>query len=170
MVLLEARTARTTHTGIIISDVMERMDGSQTTGHRFFTPSAWSYDETTAQWYLHLFSGKQPDLNWENPELRQEIYGMMNRWLDRGADGFRMDVISLLAKDPQLPDGTGSGYMFSPKYFAFQPRLHDYLREMRRECFDGRDCMCVGETSLRHHAEHRFRGRRRAGAGYAVPV
>ena len=114
----------------------------------FFTPSAWSYDETTAQWYLHLFSGKQPDLNWENPELRQEIYGMMNRWLDRGVDGFRMDVISLLAKHPQLPDGKGSGYVFSPEYFAFQPRLHDYLREMRRECFDGRDCMCVGETSF----------------------
>ena len=114
----------------------------------FFTPSAWTYDETTAQWYLHLFSEKQPDLNWENPELRQEIYGMMNRWLDRGVDGFRMDVISLLAKHPQLPDGTGSGYVFSPEYFAFQPRLHDYLREMRRECFDGRDCMCVGETSF----------------------
>ena len=114
----------------------------------FFTSSAWTYDETTAQWYLHLFSGKQPDLNWENPELRQEIYGMMNRWLDRGVDGFRMDVISLLAKHPQLPDGKGSGYVFSPEYFAFQPRLHDYLREMRRACFDGRDCMCVGETSF----------------------
>lgn len=114
----------------------------------FFTPSAWNYDETTAQWYLHLFSEKQPDLNWENPELRQEIYGMMNRWLDRGVDGFRMDVISLLAKHPQLPDGKGSGYVFSPEYFAFQPRLHDYLREMRRACFDGRDCMCVGETSF----------------------
>ena len=114
----------------------------------FFTPSVWSYDETTEQWYLHLFSGKQPDLNWENPELRQEIYGMMNRWLDRGADGFRMDVISLLAKHPQLPDGKGSGYVFSPEYFAFQPKLHDYLREMRRACFDGRDCMCVGETSF----------------------
>ncbi len=114
----------------------------------FFTPSAWTYDETTAQWYLHLFSGKQPDLNWENPKLRQEIYGMMNRWLDRGVDGFRMDVISLLAKHPQLPDGKGSGYVFSPEYFAFQPRLHDYLREMRRACFDGRDCMCVGETSF----------------------
>ena len=114
----------------------------------FFSPSAWSYDETTAQWYLHLFSGKQPDLNWENPKLRQEIYGMMNRWLDRGVDGFRMDVISLLAKHPQLPDGKGSGYVFSPEYFAFQPRLHDYLREMRRACFDGRDCMCVGETSF----------------------
>ena len=81
----------------------------------FFTPSAWSYDETTAQWYLHLFSEKQPDLNWENPKLRQEIYGMMNRWLDRGVDGFRMDVISLLAKHPQLPDGKGSGYVFSPE-------------------------------------------------------
>ena len=114
----------------------------------FFTPSAWTYDETTAQWYLHLFSEKQPDLNWENPKLRQEIYGMMNRWLDRGVDGFRMDVISLLAKHPQLPDGKGSGYVFSPEYFAFQPRLHDYLREMRRECFDVRDCMCVGETSF----------------------
>ena len=114
----------------------------------FFTPSAWSYDETTEQWYLHLFSEKQPDLNWENPELRQEIYGMMNRWLDRSVDGFRMDVISLLAKHPQLPDGKGSGYVFSPEYFAFQPRLHDYLREMRRACFDGRDCMCVGETSF----------------------
>ena len=114
----------------------------------FFTPSAWSYDETTAQWYLHLFSEKQPDLNWENPKLRQEIYGMMNRWLDRGVDGFRMDVISLLAKHPQLPDGKGSGYVFSPEYFAFQPRLHDYLQEMRRACFDRRDCMCVGETSF----------------------
>ena len=113
-----------------------------------FGGPAWEYVPSLGKWYLHLFDVTQADLNWENPELRQEIYGMMNRWLDRGADGFRMDVISLLAKDPQLPDGTGSGYMFSPKYFAFQPRLHDYLREMRRECFDGRDCMCVGETSF----------------------
>lgn len=114
----------------------------------FFTPSAWTYDETTAQWYLHLFSEKQPDLDWENPKLRREIYGMMNRWLDRGVDGFRMDVVSLLAKDPQFPDGMGNGYVFSPEYFAFQPKLHNYLQEMRVECFDGRDCMCVGETSF----------------------
>lgn len=114
----------------------------------FFTPSAWTYDETTTQWYLHLFSEKQPDLNWENLKLRREIYGMMNRWLDRGVDGFRMDVVSLLAKDPQFPDGTGNGYVFSPEYFAFQPKLHNYLQEMRVECFDGRDCMCVGETSF----------------------
>ena len=74
---------------------------------------------------------------------------MINRWLDRGVDGFRMDVISALAKAPGLPDGKGEGYVFTPEYFAFQPRLHDYLREMRRRCFDGRQCMCVGETTDR---------------------
>lgn len=114
----------------------------------FFTPSAWSYDDETEQWYLHLFSEKQPDLNWENPKLREEVYAMINRWLDRGVDGFRMDVISVLAKDPALPGGKGEGYVFSPEYFAFQPKLHDYLREMRGKCFAGRDCMCVGETSF----------------------
>lgn len=117
----------------------------------FFTPSAWTYDQGTDQWYLHLFSEKQPDLNWENPALREEIYQMMNRWFDKGVDGFRMDVISLLAKAPGLPDGgdgTDGGYVFSSEQFAFQPRLHDYLREMRQRCFDGRDCMCVGETSF----------------------
>lgn len=114
----------------------------------FFTPSAWSYDEPSGQWYLHLFSEKQPDLNWENPKLREDVYAMINRWLDRGVDGFRMDVISALAKAPGLPDGKGEGYVFTPEYFAFQPRLHDYLREMRRRCFDGRQCMCVGETTF----------------------
>ena len=114
----------------------------------FFTPSAWSYDEPSGQWYLHLFSEKQPDLNWENPKLREEVYAMINRWLDRGVDGFRMDVISALAKAPGLPDGKGEGYVFTPEYFAFQPRLHDYLREMCRRCFDGRQCMCVGETTF----------------------
>ena len=114
----------------------------------FFTPSAWSYDEKTGQWYLHLFSEKQPDLNWENPKLREAVYAMMNRWFDRSVDGFRMDVISLIAKAPGLPDGQGDGYVFSPEQFAFQPKLHEYLREMRRRCFDGRDCMCVGETTF----------------------
>ena len=118
----------------------------------FFTPSAWSYDENTGQWYLHLFSEKQPDLNWENPSVREEVYAMMNRWFDRGVDGFRMDVITVIAKAPGLPDGTGEpgngGYVFSPEHFAFQPKLHEYLREMRSRCFDGRNCMCVGETSF----------------------
>lgn len=114
----------------------------------FFTPSAWSFDVESGQWYLHLFSEKQPDLNWENAALRREIYGMINRWLDKGVDGFRMDVITCIAKDPALPNGTGEPYVFSPEYFAMQPRLHDHLREMRRACFADRDCMCVGEATF----------------------
>lgn len=114
----------------------------------FFTPSAWSYDKQTDQWYLHLFSEKQPDLNWANENMRQDIFDMINRWFDKGVDGFRMDVISVIAKNPALPDGAGDGYVFSPEYFAFQPKLHEYLREMRQKCFDGRNCMCVGETSF----------------------
>ncbi|NTU77586.1 MAG: hypothetical protein HGA90_07245, partial [Alphaproteobacteria bacterium] len=116
----------------------------------FFTPSAWKYDEQTDQWYLHLFSEKQPDLNWKNPAVRAEVYAMMNRWFDRGVDGFRMDVINLIAKAEGLPDGMGTpspeGYVFAPEHFADQPEAHDYIREMRRTCFAGRDCMCVGET------------------------
>ena len=116
----------------------------------FFTPSAWKYDTTTEQWYLHLFSEKQPDLNWKNPAVRAEVFAMMNRWFDRGVDGFRMDVINLIAKAEGLPDGTGApsleGYVFAPEYFADQPEAHDYIREMRKTCFAGRDCMCVGET------------------------
>ncbi|MCR4729103.1 MAG: alpha-glucosidase [Lachnospiraceae bacterium] len=114
----------------------------------FFTPSAWSFDEASKQWYLHLFSEKQPDLNWENSAVRNEVYSMINRWFDKGVDGFRMDVISCIAKDKRLPDGKGNGYVFSPEYFAFQPKLHDYLRKMREKCFDGRNCMCVGETTF----------------------
>ena len=116
----------------------------------FFTPSAWKYDETSGQWYLHLFSEKQPDLNWKNPAVRAEVYAMMNRWFDRGVDGFRMDVINLIAKAEDFPDGTGApspeGYVFAPEHFADQPETHDYIREMRETCFAGRDCMCVGET------------------------
>lgn len=114
----------------------------------FFTPSAWSLDDESGQWYLHLFAEKQPDLNWENQELREEIYQMMNRWFDKGVDGFRMDVITCIAKHPELPDGVGEPYAFSPEYFALQPRLHDHLREMRNTCFAGRDCMCVGEAAF----------------------
>ena len=116
----------------------------------FFTPSAWKYDEKTDQWYLHLFSEKQPDLNWRNPAVRAEVYAMMNRWFDRGVDGFRMDVINLIAKAEGLPDGAGTpspeGYVFAPEHFADQAAAHDYIREMRTSCFAGRDCMCVGET------------------------
>jgi len=116
----------------------------------FFTPSAWAYDSQSDQWYLHLFSEKQPDLNWQNPAVREEVYAMMNRWFDKGVDGFRMDVINLIDKADGLPCGTGTpspeGYVFAPEHFADQPRAHEYLREMRHACFDKRDCMCVGET------------------------
>lgn len=116
----------------------------------FFTPSAWKYDKASREYYLHLFSEKQPDLNWENPMVREKIYKMINRWLDIGVDGFRMDVINLIAKKEGLPDGKGrkgeNGYTFSPEHFANQPKLHEYLKEMRKTCFEGRDCMCVGET------------------------
>ncbi len=116
----------------------------------FFTPSAWKYDTMTDEYYLHLFSEKQPDLNWENDSLRNEIYGMINRWLDKGVDGFRMDVINLIAKKEGLPDGQGektvSGYVFSEEHFANQELLFQYLDEMRAACFKDRDAMCVGET------------------------
>lgn len=116
----------------------------------FFTPSAWKYDEATDQYYLHLFSEKQPDLNWENETVRKKIFEMINWWLDKGIDGFRMDVINLIAKKEGLPNGEGeptiSGYAFCPEHFANQEKLHVHLKELRKKCFDGRDCMCVGET------------------------
>ena len=116
----------------------------------FFAPSAWKQDETTGQYYLHLFSEKQPDLNWENPAVRQEIYAMVNRWFDRGVDGFRMDVINCIAKDPGLPDGMGepnaAGYTLAVERFANRPKFYDYLRELRQNCFAGRDCLCLAEA------------------------
>jgi len=108
--------------------------GPPNTLRSYFGGSAWALDEATGQYYLHLFAPGQPDLNWENPELRAEIYAMMNWWLDRGIAGFRMDVIDLIGKDPDrqiLNNG---------------PRLHDYLKEMHRETLAGRNVLAVGET------------------------
>lgn len=99
-----------------------------------FSGSAWELDEKSGQYYLHLFSKKQPDLNWENPRLRQEIYDMMNFWIDKGIGGFRMDVIDLIGKEP-LKGITGNG-----------PKLHEYLQEMAKATFDGKDLLTVGET------------------------
>lgn len=116
----------------------------------FFSGSAWQLDERTDEYYLHLFSRKQPDLNWENPEVRRAIHDMMNRWLDRGIDGFRMDVVNLISKDPTLPDGTvkqgerwGDGF----PHYAAGPRIHEFLREMNEAVFAHRDTalMTVGE-------------------------
>ncbi|OJG93456.1 glucan 1,6-alpha-glucosidase [Enterococcus silesiacus] len=99
-----------------------------------FLGSAWQLDEPTGEYYLHLFSQKQPDLNWENPNVRQAIYDMMNFWIDKGIGGFRMDVIDLVGKIPDQKI-TGNG-----------PKLHDYLQEMNAQTFGGKDLLTVGET------------------------
>jgi len=107
-----------------------------------FSGPAWTWDEHTGQYYLHIFSRKQPDLNWENPEVRQAIYAMMRWWLDRGVDGFRMDVINMISKDTSLPDTVprpGSIYGRGDQYFTCGPRNHEFLQEMYREVFVPRD-------------------------------
>jgi oligo-1,6-glucosidase len=116
----------------------------------FFSGSAWQLDPASGEYYLHLFSRKQPDLNWENPEVRDAVYEMMNWWLDRGVDGFRMDVINLISKVPTLPDGVvppgqlfGDGYPF----YGQGPRIHEFLHEMHDRVFAGREdrYITVGE-------------------------
>ncbi|MBE7175039.1 MAG: alpha-glucosidase [Mucilaginibacter polytrichastri] len=106
---------------------------------------AWRYDQQTDAYYLHYFSVKQPDLNWENPKLRNEIYAMMNFWFDKGVDGFRMDVIPLISKDtdfPPLPEKYHGDYV---SYYADGANLHAYLQEMHRESLGKYDIMTVGE-------------------------
>ncbi|MGQ4531981.1 glycoside hydrolase family 13 protein [Dermabacteraceae bacterium P13138] len=115
-----------------------------------FSGPAWEWDEASGQYYLHLFSRKQPDLNWENPRLRADVYRMMNFWLDKGIDGFRMDVINFISKTPGLPDGetrAGATYGDAGPHFINGPRIHEYLQEMRREVFAHRDgqYLTVGE-------------------------
>ncbi len=116
----------------------------------FFSGPCWQWDQATGQYYLHLFSPKQPDLNWENPEVRQAVYAMMRWWLDRGVDGFRMDVIDMISKDTSLPDTQprpGSPYGYGGRYFICGPRNHEFLQEMYAEVFAGRDAhvLTVGE-------------------------
>lgn len=110
-----------------------------------FSGPTWTWHEPSQSYYMHLFSSEQPDLNWENPELRQEIYAMMRRWLDRGVDGFRMDVINLISKPENLyEDGPGG-----LDRAMFGPRFHEYMQEMRREVFDAypdRTFLTVGEA------------------------
>lgn len=112
----------------------------------FFSGSAWKYDDTTGEYYLHLFSKKQPDLNWDNPKLRQSVYEMMTFWLDKGVDGFRMDVINLISKVPGLPDDGEGGLGDGSPYFMNGPHVHDYLREMNEQVLSKYDVMTVGET------------------------
>jgi len=106
---------------------------------------AWKYDETTNSYYLHIFSEKQPDLNWENPKLRQEVYDIVKFWFDKGIDGFRMDVITFISKDlpfKELPEKYNGDFV---QYYAEGPHLHEYLREFNREVLSKYDIMTVAE-------------------------
>lgn len=112
-----------------------------------FSGPAWQYDEKTGMYYLHLFSKKQPDLNWENPKVRQEVFDMMTWWCDKGIDGFRMDVINMISKVPGLPDGEVEGLYgnFHP-YSVNGPRVHEFLQEMNEKVLSKYDLITVGET------------------------
>ncbi|HEV8172488.1 MAG TPA: alpha-glucosidase [Actinoplanes sp.] len=114
-----------------------------------FGGPAWEYDTKTGEYFLHLFSRKQPDLNWENPEVREAVHAMMRWWLDRGVDGFRMDVINYISKDPALPDGhlpVGTAYADGSAAYMDGPRIHEFVHEMYERVFAGREEMlAVGE-------------------------
>ena len=113
-----------------------------------FSGPAWEYDKTTDLYFLHLFSKKQPDLNWDNPAVRQDVFDMMNWWLKKGVDGFRMDVISLISKEPGLPDkepGINGYATFNVS--ANGPHVHEYLQEMRQKALNNADTITVGECS-----------------------
>lgn len=112
----------------------------------FFSGSAWKLDPATGEYYLHLFAEKQPDLNWDNPKVRHEVYDLMKFWLDKGVDGFRMDVIPFVSKDQTFPD-LPKGAEAHPEFiYAAGPHLHEYLQEMNREVLSKYDGMTVGEA------------------------
>jgi oligo-1,6-glucosidase len=111
----------------------------------FFSGSAWELDEFSKEYYLHFFVKKQPDLNWENSKLRQEIYKMMCFWLEKGVDGFRMDVISLISKDPEFSNFPENRFG-DLSYYANGPKVHEYLQEMNAQVMAKYDCMTVGEA------------------------
>lgn len=112
----------------------------------FFGPTAWSRATPGGEYYLHLFAPKQPDLNWDNPKVRAEVYDVMRFWLDKGVAGFRMDVIPLISKDPAFPDLSPAQRPKFDAVYANGPRVHRYLREMRREVLSKYDAMTVGEA------------------------
>src|SRR5882757_4005482 len=112
----------------------------------FFGGSAWQYDPTTKEYYLHYFAVKQPDLNWDNPKVRAEVFDLMRFWLDKGVDGFRMDVIPLISKRPGLPDLTPDQLNHAHQIYANGPHMHEYLQQMNREVLSKYDDMSVGEA------------------------
>lgn len=115
----------------------------------WFGGSAWELDEHTGMYYLHCFSRKQPDLNWENPRVRDEVFDMMNWWCEKGIDGFRMDVISMISKDPSFPDGPVEDGLYGSlaPYVCNGPHVHEYLQEMNRRVLSHYDLLTVGEAA-----------------------
>lgn len=113
-----------------------------------FSGSAWEWDDKTEQYFLHLFTRRQPDLNWENPKVRNEIFGMMKWWLDKGIDGFRMDTVNMFSKVPGLPcvgDADDGKLRWGGEFFMNGPRIHEYIHEMNEKAIKGYDVMTVGE-------------------------
>jgi trehalose-6-phosphate hydrolase len=122
--------------------------GAPTNWESKFGGNAWQYDEQTDQYYLHLFDVTQADLNWEHEPVRREVYDMMKFWLDKGVDGFRLDVVNLLSKDQRFLDDDGStGLGDGRKFYTDGPKIHEYLHEMNQEVFSHYDIMTVGEMS-----------------------
>ncbi|NCA68014.1 MAG: glucohydrolase, partial [Clostridia bacterium] len=111
-----------------------------------FVGKAWSYDETTQEWYLHLFSKEQPDLNWENPKVRQEIADICNYWLELGVDGFRCDVITYISKDTRFINGKWNIALRGDEHFVIGPKYHDYIKELYERSWGRFDTMIVGEA------------------------
>ncbi|MEO2061919.1 MAG: alpha-glucosidase [Christiangramia sp.] len=121
-------------------------DGEPPVRPSFHDESAWTYDKNTNSYYLHYFAHSQPDLNWENPKVRQEIYDVLKFWFEKGVDGFRMDVIPLISKDttfPAIPEKYGKNFL---RYYAEGPHLHEYLKEMNKEVLSKYDVLTVGEA------------------------
>lgn len=112
-----------------------------------FGGKAWEYDETTGEWYLHLFSRKQPDLNWENPRVRQEIADICNYWMDMGVDGFRCDVITYISKKSGLPDGKFNPIFCGSEQYVVGPRYHEFIKELNAASWSRYDSFTVGEAA-----------------------
>ena len=135
--------------GLLYLERGQRTGKSPTTGVPASAAPPGSTMPSTDMYYLHLFAEKQPDLNWDNPAVRHAVFQMMDWWCKKGIDGFRMDVISMISKDPALPDGpvNGSGYGDYGPYAVNGPHVHEYLQEMNREVLSKYDLMTVGECS-----------------------
>ena len=126
-----------------------RDGGAPNNWQSYFSGSAWEKDDATGMYYLHCFSKKQPDLNWENPAVRDEVFDMMNWWCEKGIDGFRMDVISMISKDPDYPDGPVKDGLYGDlmPYVCNGPHVHEYLQEMNRRVLSKYDLLTVGEAA-----------------------